>query len=280
MKRTIIKINEEKCNGCGMCVAGCHEGALQIIDGKARLISELFCDGLGACIGECPEGAIELEEREAEPYDELKTLRRIMEKGRNTVLAHLKHLKDYGEVKYLNQAINYLQEIGYDLNLSEITSNNTRCNCIGSREVIVDREKDYIEVDDRQIKSQLRQWPIQLHLINPSANYFYKSDLLISADCVPFAYANFHNNILKGKIMIIACPKLDVNKESYIDKLAYIVDNSNINTITIAIMEVPCCSGLIQIVKLAMAKTSKKIPVKIIIISIKGEIISEEWLNI
>jgi Pyruvate/2-oxoacid:ferredoxin oxidoreductase delta subunit len=274
MKRKIIEIDEEKCNGCGQCIPNCPEGAIQIIDGKARLISDLFCDGLGACIGSCPVDAIKIVEREAEPYDEKKTMENIIKKGTNTIKAHLKHLYEHGEKEYLNQALEVLKEKNIKIDLSEIFE--VPC-CPGMK--IVDRRNEEIEESEKtEIKSQLRQWPIQLHLVNPRAPYFKKADLVVAADCTAYAYGNFHFDFLKGKSLIIACPKLDQGIDRYVEKIREIIDEGEINTITVVIMEVPCCMGLVKIVEEGAKKAKRKIPIKRVIISIKGEIIEEEWL--
>ena len=285
MKRTIIEIDEDLCTGCGNCVTGCHEGALQIIDGKARMISDLFCDGLGACIGECPVDAITLIEREAEPYDELKVMELISPKGENTVLAHLKHLKDHDQMDFFNQGINYIKEHNLPIKISSLMDTNThqhghkdhQCGCPGSA------AKEFNKAENTSnagagAPSELQQWPVQLHLLSPMAPYFKNADVLLAADCVAFSMGNFHSKLLKGKKLAIACPKLDSNQESYADKLAMMIDESKINTLTVAIMEVPCCGGLTRLAKMAASKASRKIPVKEIVLSLQGEVIREEWI--
>ncbi|MCM8768054.1 MAG: 4Fe-4S binding protein, partial [Candidatus Omnitrophica bacterium] len=275
MKRKIIEIDEEKCNGCGNCIPNCPEGALQIIDGKARLISDLFCDGLGACIGSCPQDAIKIVEKEAEPYNEKKTMENIIKQGKNTIIAHLKHLHEHGETEYLKQALEVLKEKDIEVDLNEVFE--VPC-CPGMK--IVDRTNEEEEKvgENIEIKSQLRQWPIQLHLVNPNAPYFKKADLLVAADCTAFSYGNFHNDFIKGKTIVIGCPKLDQGIDRYIDKIKQIVKNNNINTITVAIMEVPCCSGLLRIVEEAIENSGKKIPIKKVVISLEGEILEESWI--
>ncbi len=302
MKRDILKIDEELCNGCGQCVPNCHEGALQVIDGKARLVSELMCDGLGACIGHCPEGAITIEKREAESYSESRVMEQMKHKGRNTITAHLKHLKDHGETVFLQEGVSYLKNNRSELNfnLDELMSevhNHGRVaaqapqqlhvhehghaggRCPGSRERVIIRNEQYME---KQVltdqPSELRQWPVQMHLINPGASYFKGSDLLLSADCVAFSMGSFHNKYLRGKSLAIACPKLDHGTEIYIDKLTALIEDAKINTITVMMMEVPCCGGLLQMVKASLSKSSRKIPVKKTIISINGEVLREEWV--
>ena len=294
MKRTIIKIDEDLCDGCEACVQGCHEGALQMIDGKARLVSELFCDGLGACIGECPVGAITLEEREAEPYDEIATIQRMIPKGENTILAHLKHLKEHGEFDYLKQAVTYLKANGVPINFSIV--HNTPAlqthhhggggGCPGSREVSFGSATPAAATGFKMMHpsstadsiSQLRQWPVQLHLLNPQAGYFRGADVVLAADCVPFSFPDFHNKFLAGKTLAIACPKLDSNKESYVEKIKSMILDSNINTLQVVIMEVPCCGSLLSLAMKAVGESGKKIPVKLSVVGIKGEILQEEWV--
>jgi ferredoxin len=275
MKRQIIEIDEEKCNGCGLCIPNCPEGALQIIDGKARLISDLFCDGLGACIGECPEGAITTVEREAEPYDESKVMENIIKAGPNTIKAHLKHLWDHDQREYMQQAVAILKEKGIPVpNLQEDNQAPIVCGCPGSmaREIKLE-DKSETESSSIKLNSELRQWPVQLHLINPNAPYLKNADLLIAADCVPFAFANFHQRFVKGKIVINFCPKLDSGIDSYIEKLAEIFKNQDIQSVTIVKMEVPCCGGIEHIIMKALEKAGKALMVKANVISIDGKII-------
>ena len=293
MKRTIIKIDEERCDGCGACVSGCHEGALQLIDGKARMVSELFCDGLGACIGDCPVGAITLEEREAEPYDEIATIERMVIKGEKTILAHLRHLKDHGELEYLKQGVTWLKQNKVAVDFASVHNAPVKVSaayqphpdgggCPGSREMsfapaAAPSFKTAVVATDGN-PSQLRQWPVQLHLLNPEAGYFKGADVLLAADCVAFSFADFHNRFLAGKILAIACPKLDSNKESYVEKIKAMITNSLINTLTVVIMEVPCCGGLLNVALKAVDDSHRKIPVKLVVVGVKGEILKEEWV--
>ncbi len=283
MKRTVIKIDENLCNGCGLCVSGCHEGALQLIDGKAVMISDMFCDGLGACIGECPVGAIELEEREAEPYDEIAVMERIVSKGEKVILAHLKHMKDHNELEYLRQGIEFLKQNNIDIDLSSLEDKSeakSPCQsggCPGSASKSFTKD-DSIPNNNINQNSELTHWPIQLHLQSPTASYFQGANLLLAADCTAFSLGAFHSNLLKNKILSIACPKLDSNKEVYVEKLVAMIDQAKIDTLTVAIMEVPCCGGLLQIAKLARGSAKRNIPVKVIKISIKGEILEETWI--
>ncbi len=278
MKRKIVKIDEKKCNGCGKCIPNCPEGALQIIDGKARLVSDLFCDGLGACIGHCPEGAMTVEERETEKYDEKKVMQNIVKHGKNTIKAHLKHLRDHGEKEYLREAIEYLEEKGIENPLKESGNvSGQKCppsGCPGSRIMELGRSKDGKEAGE----SQLRQWPVQLHLVNPCAPYYQEKDIVLAADCTAFAFAGFHSDFLKGKSVAIGCPKLDSDKETYVEKLRMMIDESKINTLTVITMEVPCCAGLVSIAKNAAESAKRKVPLKSVIISVHGKVLNEEWL--
>ncbi len=296
MKRTVIKIDEDLCNGCGNCVTGCHEGALQLINNKAVMVSELYCDGLGACIGECPVGAIELIEKEAQPYNENSVMERISPKGEKVVFAHLKHLKDHGEMLWFNQGVEWLNNNGFKFDISSLTDNSASqeqprskegetmlCGCPGSM------ERDFRDVKPvsseftplRNIsaqQSELKQWPVQLHLLNPAAQFFQNSDVLLASDCSAFTSGFFHSDFLKNKTLAIACPKLDSNLESYVDKIRIMIDNSKINTLTVLMMEVPCCGGLLLLAKKAREKSIRNVPIKSIYLSVRGEVLSEEWV--
>ncbi|MCX6296902.1 MAG: 4Fe-4S binding protein [Bacteroidetes bacterium] len=308
MIREIIKIDEEKCDGCGICIPGCPEGALQIIDNKARLVSDLMCDGLGACIGDCPQGAIEIEKREAEMYNETEVIKVIAKQGKNTTIAHLKHLKDHGETGYFNEAVIFLSnnpdQINFNIHdmINEINKSsssadhphehkksvtqhpvNDGCGCQGAatmdfRDVKNSNAGNPEMQNNFSQPSELKQWPIQMHLINPMAPYFKNCDLLLAADCVAFASGDFHREHLKGRSVAIACPKLDSHLEVYVDKLTSMINDANINTITVMIMEVPCCGGLLQMAMAAVQRASRKIPVKMIKVGIQGEIKAETWM--
>ena len=293
MKRDIIKIDEDKCTGCGDCVPNCHEGALQIIDGKVRMVSELMCDGLGACIGHCPEEAITIEQREAEPYDEVKVMELMIGKGFNTVVAHLRHLREHNETLFLKQGMGYLMEHEADLTFgiqdvkdavhqTVASAKKSDCSggCPGSQTVVFDATslRPMGKEETVSAASQLRQWPVQLHLINPAAIYFQGSDLLVASDCSAFSLGDFHSKYLKNRSLVIACPKLDQGKEIYLKKLIDLVDQSRVNTITVLIMEVPCCGGLLQLVQMAVQRSMRKVPVKAITVGIKGEILNEQWV--
>jgi len=305
MKRDILKIDDELCNGCGQCVPNCHEGALQVIDGKVRLVSELMCDGLGACIGHCPEGAITIETREAEPYNETIVMEQMVSKGKNTIIAHLKHMKEHGETGFLKDAVDYLNQHRAELSFDPdevftVVHNHGRQpvgeeqqhqkqhqqhhhhpggGCPGSQAKVIERPGQAVGIPIAgEQPSELRQWPVQMHLLNPSAQYLRGSDLLLAADCVAFSMGNFHSAYLKGKSLAIACPKLDSGLDVYVEKLTAMIDLAKVNTITIMMMEVPCCGGLLQMVRAALAKASRKVPVKQMIIGIAGNVLKEEWV--
>ncbi len=308
MIRDILKIDEELCNGCGLCVPNCHEGALQVIDGKVRLVSELMCDGLGACIGHCPEGAITIEKREAEPYSETRVMEQMVNNGKNTIIAHLKHLKDHGETGFLQEGVGWLKVHRSELkfNLDEVISevhnhghkqaaafaapaavaaqhNHAHSHggggCPGSRTLVIDKaDKNGNDIITGDQPSELRQWPVQMHLVNPNAPYFRGADLLLAADCVAFSLGNFHSSWLRGKSLAIACPKLDHGMEVYVEKLTAMVETAKLNTITVMIMEVPCCGGLLQMVRAALANSARKVPVKKVLVGINGSILEEEWI--
>jgi NAD-dependent dihydropyrimidine dehydrogenase PreA subunit len=254
MKRDILKIDEDLCNGCGQCVPNCHEGALQVIEGKVRLVSELMCDGLGACIGHCPEGAITIETREAEPYTEALVMAEVHDHGKALHAAHESH----------GQSQHQGHEGG---------------GCPGSRAMVIDKpgQSDNQTVATDQ-PSELRQWPVQMHLVNPNAPYLRGADLLLAADCVAFSMGNFHSKFLKGKSLAIACPKLDHGADIYIEKLTAMIETAKVNTITVMMMEVPCCGGLLQLVRAALAKSARKVPVKQMFISISGQVLKDEWV--
>lgn len=222
MKRKIVKIHEEKCNGCGLCVNACHEGALELINGKAVLLSDVYCDGLGDCLPQCPVDAIEIIEREAEEFDKELVEKRMHERK---------------------------QEQEEPL----------PCGCPGHHaKVIAHKESVKVKEEKVELSSQLRQWPVQIKLVSPMAPYFEEADILVAADCTAFAYANIHQDFMKGKITLIGCPKLD--NVDYSEKLTAILKNNNVKSITVLRMEVPCCSGIVNAVKNAIIASGKLIP--------------------
>ncbi len=302
MLREVVKIDEELCDGCGECIPNCHEGALQMIDGKARLVSDLMCDGLGACLGHCPQGAITIEKREAEPYNETKVMEIMVEKGENTVVAHLQHLKEHNEMEFLKEGVQYLRdhenEVKFNINevMNKVHNANVEeeqlaCGCAGSEARSFNPKSVAVQpgavvagsltLDNRTMggqQSELRQWPVQMHLINPMASYFQQADVVLAADCVAFSLGDFHSKWLRGKNLAIACPKLDSGLESYVSKIKSLIDDAKINTLTVMMMQVPCCGGLLQMVKAATNQAERNVPVKSVIVGVEGEILEEEWV--
>jgi NAD-dependent dihydropyrimidine dehydrogenase PreA subunit len=282
MKRKIIHIDEERCTGCGQCIPDCPEGALQVIEGKARLVSDIFCDGLGACVGTCPEGAISVIGREAGAYDERAVMEQVARQGGPVIRAHLEHLLAHGEKALHRQAVGYLEENHLPVpgrDTMACVANPARIaahpfmGCPGSGPRSIAREHPAgREKKEGDAPSELRQWPVQLALLSPAAGYFDNADLLVSADCAPFAFPGFHEQLLRGKILIIFCPKLDPDIEGYITKLAEILSLHAISSITVARMEVPCCGGVRYVVNQALERSGKKIPVQEITITIGGRV--------
>jgi len=238
MKRQIIKIDEAKCNGCGLCVTACHEGAIGMVNGKAKLLRDDYCDGLGNCLPVCPTGAITFEEREAAAYNEEEVKKNIQKKE---------------EIKMEHEE-------------------KLACGCPGSasRSIKAREEKPEVKVEAGSAPSELRQWPVQLKLVPVNAPYFENAHLLIAADCAAYAYASFHKDFIKNKVTVIGCPKLD--NTDYSEKLAAIIKSNDIQSVTIVRMEVPCCGGLAEMAKQALAQSGKMIPWNIKIISIDGTI--------
>jgi ferredoxin len=245
--RKIVRIDEEKCDGCGLCIPNCAEGALQIVDGKAKLLSDKFCDGLGACLGHCPQDAITIIEREAEIFDE------------EAVEVHL-HKKDEAKPEPKPQTEPAPLFAG----------------CPSSRPMHFKVSKAVIEKESSPPSlSMLSQWPVQLKLVPINAPYFQDADLLVVADCVPFAYANFHHDFLRGRAVVVGCPKLD-DIQYYKEKLTEIFKTNSIKSITVPYMEVPCCFGLVKATEDAIKASGKKIPLKKVKVGIRGDIKNEE----
>lgn len=246
MIRTIINIDKEKCNGCGLCVSACHEGAIAMIDGKAELIRDDYCDGLGNCLPVCPTGAIKFEEREAAAFDEA------------AVEANMKK-KQEAEHQHQHQ--------------------NLACGCPGSQARALKRESEaqsapaLAPAQAGTVESQLQQWPVQIKLVPVNAPYFDGANLLIAADCAAYAYANFHNDFIKNRITIIGCPKLD--EGDYSEKLTAILANNNIKSVTVVRMEVPCCGGIQNAAITALKNSGKMIPWQVVTISTTGEILEQ-----
>lgn len=242
MKRNIIHIDENKCNGCGLCVPACAEGAIQIIDGKARLMADNLCDGLGACLGHCPQDAIRIEVREADAFDEE---------------AVAKQMSDGGSVK---PALDHGHGHG---------------GCPSARLMSLDKPQPANPqgaeaADSAPQTSALANWPVQLKLIPVSAPFLKGADLLLAADCAPFAYADFHRELLNGKVLLIGCPKLD-DAAGYLEKLTAILAENDVRSLTVAHMEVPCCSGLVALAQQALTASGADIELQTVCIGIRGE---------
>jgi Fe-S-cluster-containing hydrogenase component 2 len=253
MKRKIVTINEDLCDGCGNCVTACSEGALQIVDGKARLVKEDFCDGFGDCIGNCPTGALIIEERESKPFDEEATKEYLLKtRGKEAVLKMEEAQKKHPVKKHSTMP----------------------CGCPGTLTQTINT----IAVSDifshKKMESQLGNWPVQITLLPLKAPYYENADVLVAADCCAYAYGGFHSDLIKGRTVAIGCPKLD-NADAYEEKLATIIGNNNIKSVTVTYMEVPCCWGLVRLVEEAVKQSGKHIPIKKIKIGIKGELQEE-----
>jgi NAD-dependent dihydropyrimidine dehydrogenase PreA subunit len=248
LKRKIIKIDKALCNGCGLCVEACHEGAIRLVDDKAELVNDKYCDGLGDCLPACPTGAIEIIEREAVPYDQKAVdAKQNQKRKKEEVLASC------------------ACSGGIPKNIIRENAHPHVCQCQSEN-----GEKENDSQHTHQ-QAQLRNWPVQLKLINPGADYLDQADILIAADCVAYAYGNLHRDFIKDRITIIDCPKLDDNNY-YTEKLTEIFTENKINSITVLRMEVPCCRGIFTAVKTAMLNAKKIVPYKELIIGINGEI--------
>ncbi len=251
MKRKIITINEELCDGCGNCVSACSEGALQIVDGKARLVKEDFCDGFGDCIGECPTGALKIEERESKPFDIEATKKYLLEKnGREAVWRMEEAQKKHKSKK----------------------QKPLPCGCPGSMAQTIQLTKPAALPAHGRLEPKLRNWPVQIHLLPLKAQYYQGADLLVAADCCAYAYAGFHQDFINGKTIAIGCPKLD-DADAYREKLAAILKENDIRSVHIAYMEVPCCAGLVKVVEAAVKNSGKKLPVRKTKVGIQGAIL-------
>jgi ferredoxin len=231
--RNIINIDEDKCNGCGQCVVDCAEAALQIVNGKAKLVREIYCDGLGACLGSCPTGALTIVQRESDPFDEAATEK------------HMAAARGRKETQHA---------------------------CPGSRPVDFSGEGQAVHAAD--VRPELTNWPVQLKLVATNAPYFSNADLLLAADCTAFAAVNFHSRFIRGKKVLIACPKLD-DAQYYYQKLTEIFRDNGIKSVTVVRMEVPCCGGLSYLVKQAIQTSGKELPYSEVVIGIKGDVVGE-----
>ena len=251
MLRKIVTIDQDKCDGCGLCVPSCAEGAIKMINGKAVLAADNLCDGLGACLGECPRDAIRIEERDTDEFDEAAVEKHLAAMGRPTPV--------HQHAPQAPQAPAAAHHHGSG-------------GCPGSRAMSFAAPQattDTAPTGSRQ--SQLGQWPVQLHLVSTTAPYFQGADLLITADCVPVAYAGYHEDFLKGKAVVMGCPKLDDNN-FYAQKLTELLTKSDVKSITVLKMEVPCCGGIAMAAQQALAASGKQIPFKVVTIGIQGQI--------
>ena len=245
LKRKIIEIDENLCDGCGQCIISCAEGALQLIDGKARLIAERYCDGLGACLGECPTGALKVIEREADDFDE------------EAVELHLEEVKEAEKPEERTLA----------------------CGCPSTQVQTFGRPEDGAKADRPAVRnaSALTHWPVQIRLVPPTAPFLKNASLLIAADCTAFSYPDFHRDFIAGKVVMVGCPKFD-DGQAYVEKFAEIFSRVPIKDVTVVVMEVPCCSGLPLMVKRSMEITGKTIPMERVVISSRGEVLKTEKL--
>jgi len=246
--REVVEIDEELCDGCGDCIPACAEGAIQIIDGKAKLIGDMYCDGLGACLGICPQGAITVIRREADSYDE----------G-----AVEEHLRSLGEQAGSGGGVAVLPMAPGQAHTP---------SCPGSKAAAWDGPR-IMESSGEPMASGLRQWPVQLHLLPPTAPFLDNQELLLAADCVAYAVGGFHRDHLVGRALAIACPKLDSHQEIYVDKLAAMMDDGGIMGLTVMVMEVPCCNGLVQLVQEARRRATRTVPLKALVVGVRGNIL-------
>jgi len=243
--RKIIEIDEDLCNGCGDCIISCSEGALELVDGKARLVAEVYCDGLGACLGECPTGALKIIERAADDFDEA------------AVEAHLE-ARHHSE-----QPSQEVLPCGCPSTRLQTFAQSDPCGCANA------------PASHESAQSRLTHWPIQLRLVPPTAPFLKNADLLIAADCTSFAYASFHQDFLKGKTLLVGCPKFD-DARAYVEKLSEIFTKADVKSITVLVMEVPCCHGLPMIVREAMRMAGRIIPLELVVIGVRGEVLQRE----
>jgi NAD-dependent dihydropyrimidine dehydrogenase PreA subunit len=269
IKRKIINIDEALCNGCEQCISSCPEKAIQMVDTpdgpKARLVKELYCDGLGACLGNCPTGALTIEEREADAYDDAATLERIKEVAPEMLEAHQQHMAEHADEMH-QPAVSP----GFTCPSAHMLQWEDE-----SKTAMPETAKNDDKTPVAAQPSELKQWPVQLHLVPPQAPYFKNADLYVVADCVPFAYGNFHQEFLKGvgKAIVVGCPKLD-DTQSYLEKMTQIIAAGQLKNITIVNMEVPCCFGLVRLVEMAVQQADEDVPVKTVTISIRGDKLS------
>ena len=247
VERKIIEIDEDLCTGCGECIIKCAEGALEIIDGKAKIVADKFCDGLGACLGECPTGALKVIKREAEDFDE------------TAVEEHLKTRQD------IEKPVAAPLACGCPSAAMQSFSRPAPCQSVSELET---REGE---------QSELTHWPVQINLVPPTAPFLKNADLLVAADCTPIAYRSFHKDFLEGRVIMVGCPKFD-DTQAYVDKFAQLFSQSSVKSVTVVVMEVPCCHGLPLIIKRGMQMAGKDIPMELAVVSVRGQILKKEKL--
>lgn len=281
--RDVVCIDEAKCDGCGLCVTACAEGAIQVIAGKARLVSELYCDGLGACLGECPQGAITVEKTEAAAFDEAAVARHLTALGRTIEAPHRQPIPAPVVVA------RPMMSVAATLPMMPVVHDQgPGSGCPGSRAMAFAAAGERPgagatagsaaagEVSGGTGQpSMLRQWPVQLHLVSPLAPSFTGADMLLAADCTAYALGDFHAHWLAGRALAIACPKLDQQQEVYLDKLVAMIDQAGITSLTVLIMQVPCCSGLLRLAQTAVARASRAVPLRAVVVSPHGEVLQD-----
>jgi Pyruvate/2-oxoacid:ferredoxin oxidoreductase delta subunit len=285
--RTMVHIDEDKSDGCGLCVPDCAEGALQIIDGKAKLVNDIYCDGLGACLGSCPQDAITMVEREADEYDENAVTERLKDLGRDP-LPH-GHDHDHEQTSGPVTADEKVEDLAcgcpgtlsqsFDRPKPHPVVPGSGGGCPGSKSQSFAKPEATVSSDQTgPLASNLGNWPVQISLVPPQAPYLNGADLLIAADCAPFAYGDFHRRFMDGKVVLIGCPKLD-NTRAYVDKLSVIFRENNIQSVGVVFMEVPCCGGLVQLVQEALRQSGASIPTTLYRVGIKGDFVEERNLD-
>jgi len=286
--RTMVHIDEDKCDGCGLCVPDCAEGALQIVDGKAKLVSDIYCDGLGACLGSCPLDAITMVERDADEFDEGAVNEHLKELGKDP----LPHSHDHGH-EHTSAQVKVEEKVedlacGCPGTLSQSFDRPKPLaaaaapklgGCPGSQSQSFDQPETSIPADQAgPVASRLANWPVQISLVPPKAPYLEGADVLIAADCAPFAYGDFHRRFMEGKVLLIGCPKLD-NTQAYVEKLSHMFRENSIHSIGVVYMEVPCCTSLVQIVQSALEQSGANIPTTLYRVGIKGDFVEERALE-
>lgn len=264
-KRWIIKILEDRCNGCGQCVDACPEGAIALVDGKARLVRDDYCDGLGACIGDCPQDAIVREERVAEPYDERKVMDNILPGGDKVIKAHLEHLLHHGETAWYNEALAYLKEKGMAVPKHETPKDeaciNPECDCAS---------KPLMAIGDTAPSTH--QWPIQLRLISPRSSFLKGKELLLAANCAGYVCDEPDGGWRASSALATACTKVDDDASEYVDRIRGMIEEGGIKSIKVMTMDVPCCKGLLNVAKMAVESSKVKVPIKHVTVDREGRI--------